>query len=194
LTFSDKQGGSMIRIAFFYLTFIFFLGLPKIVVAQTNEETTTVREFYSRLTGDWVGSYSLWLQPGAPAEKSKISAIIRPAARGNYFLMTYSWAIGDEAHEGVFLFGGRGKAATANWGDSFHSVPGTMLCKGELMDGKPKLILNGSYSAGDGPDWGWRTEFTILEQNSLLMVAYNVAPDGTEALAVKAELERVIEK
>ena len=48
--------------------------------------------------------------------------------------MTYSWKKGDEAQEGVFLFGGNGKAAPATWGDSFHMVPEPMQCKGELKD------------------------------------------------------------
>ena len=45
---------------------------------------------------------------------------------------------------------------------------------------------------GEGPAWGWRTEFTQQSPNSLLMEAYNIMPDGVEGLAVKAELKRVI--
>lgn len=191
----------------FRLACLCFLGLSCVVVAQgqvkppqekiaSHEETQmkSVKEFYSRLEGDWKGSYKLWLRPGTPAQESEIKASFRPAAKGNYFLMTYSWKTGDEAQEGVFFFGGHEKAATVTWGDSFHSVPEPMQCKGELDDRGEKLVVKGSYSAGEGPAWGWRTEFTQRGHTSLLMEAYNIMPDGVEALAVRAELRRITKK
>ncbi len=134
----------MIRLAPFYLVFLCFLGFSGVVVAQlqakppqknisSNEETQTktAKAFYAKLKGDWKGSYSLWLRPGTPAQKSDINANFQSAAKG-------------------------------------------------------------SYSMGKGPAWGWRTEFTQQDPNSLLMEAYNIMPNGVEALAVKAELKRVI--
>ena len=163
---------------------------PSIEEAQT----TTARAFYAKLTGNWKGAYSLWLRPGTPAQNSDISAHFQPIARGNYFLMTYSWKQGGKVQEGVFLFGGHEKAATATWGDSFHMFPEPMQCKGELKDGGKKLVIKGSYSVGKGPAWGWRTELTLQGPKSLLMEAYNIMPNGVEGLAVKAELERVTTK
>ncbi len=104
--------------------------------------------------------------------------------------MTYDWKTGDKTQEGVFLFGGHGKTATATWGDSFHMVPEPMQCKGELTDGGKKLAVKGGYSMGKGPAWEWRTEFTLLGPDAFLMEAYNIMPDGAEGLAVKAELKR----
>ncbi len=43
---------------------------------------------------------------------------------------------------------------------------------------------------GEGPAWGWRTEFTLQGANTFLMEAYNITPGGMEALAVKAEMKR----
>jgi len=45
---------------------------------------------------------------------------------------------------------------------------------------------------GNDEAWGWRTEFIQQSPNSLLMEAYNIMPNGVEALAVKAELKRLI--
>lgn len=153
-------------------------------------EPKTVKDFWTSLAGDWTGSYSLWLRPGTPAQNSDIRATIQPTAKGNYFLMSYSWKRGKDAHEGVFLFGGKDETATATWGDSFHSVPEPLHNSGMLQEGGKKLVVNGSYSAGDGPAWGWRTEFTRQGPDSFLMEAYNITPEGLEALAVKAELKR----
>jgi len=157
----------MNRLAPFYLALLCFLGLSGVVVAQlqikppqrnvssTEEtQTKTAKAFFAKLIGDWKGSYSLWLRPGTPAHESDINANFQSTARGNYFLMIYSWQKGDQAQEGVFLFGGDGKAVTATWGDSFHMVPEPMQNKGELQNDGKKLIVLGSYSMGDGPAWG----------------------------------------
>ena len=92
--------------------------------------------------------------------------------------------------KGVFLFGGADNAASATWGDSFHSTPNPMVCTGEIDASGSKLTLMGSYSTGEGPDWRFRTEFTLTGPNELLMEAYNIAPDDLEALAIRAEMKR----
>lgn len=193
----------MMRTVSTYVAMVYFLGLASGLAAQTQinpvqamgssekkGEANMAREFYTKLKGSWKGSYSLWLRPGTPAEESQINANFRPVARGNYFLMVYSWKLGEEPHEGVFLFGGHGKTATATWGDSFHMVPEPMQCPGRLADNGKKMTFDGSYAVGDGPAWGWRTEFTLRSPDDLLMEAYNITPDGVEALAVRAEMKR----
>jgi hypothetical protein len=169
-------------------------SLPENNPLKEETHVKTALAFYAKLSGEWNGSYSLWLRPGTPAQKSDITAQFRSIAKGNYFLMTYTWKQGGKAQEGVFLFGGHGNTATATWGDSFHMVPEPMQCKGELKDGGKKLIIKGSYAMGRGPTWGWRTEFTLWGPNALLMEAYNITPDGVEGLAVKAEMKRAPKK
>ncbi|GAB4371399.1 MAG: hypothetical protein Kow0042_14150 [Calditrichia bacterium] len=194
----------MFRFVIFTVAFLGFAGLwdtvpgqpredisPKLNPANKEAQLATVKVFYSQIQGDWSGSYRLWLRPSTPAEQSEIRANIQPVVSGHYFLMTYSWKRAGKKQEGVFFFGGSGKTATASWGDSFHMIPEPMYCKGELQDGG-KLIFHGSYSFGNGPSWGWRTEFTHSNANELLMEAYNITPDGVEALAVKAELKRIL--
>jgi hypothetical protein len=162
-----------------------------LIASATEAQAAGMVAFFSELGGNWQGSYKLWLRPGTPVRTSAIRANIQPAAGDDYYLMTYSWKTDGEHQEGVFLFGGREQSATATWGDSWHVAPEPMHCEGELQDGGEKLVLNGSYSAGTGPDWGWRTEFTRRGNNTLLMEAYNITPDGEEGLAVKAEMRRV---
>lgn len=190
----------MLKLMSILLCLVCILGSAVAGTAQTKtapkentpvETTKTTREFYKQLTGDWKGAYSLWTHPDAAAEKSEIRARFQPAAKGNYFLMTYTWKRGSVPHDGIFLLGGEGTAATATWGDSFHQSPNTMRSEGELADDGKKVVVSGKYAAGEGPDWGWRTEFTLESADSLLMEAYNITPEGTEALAVKAELKRV---
>lgn len=145
-----------------------------------------VRAFFERLLGRWQGDYRLWLYPQADVQQSAVDAEIRPAAGGKYLLFTYGWEQGGSRQEGVFLLGGQQEQATATWGDSFHSAPEPMICRGSLADDGQKLTLYGNYSAGD-ETWGWRTELT-REGNALVMQAFNITPAGQEGLAVRAEM------
>jgi hypothetical protein len=150
----------------------------------------TVEDFHEKIVGAWEGDYSLWLRPGVDAEKSKFRADVRPAAGGAFVLLSYCWSRGDKEQEGIFLLGGAGDKATMTWGDSFHMKPEPMQCEGRL-EKDCRLIFDGSYSGGpDMPEWGWRTEFALQGAGGLLMEAYNITPDGQEALAVRAEMKR----
>lgn len=158
---------------------------------STNQtEAKVVQSFYSELVGDWSGSYSLWLDPEAEPQVSTARTRIEPAANNAYYLMTYDWDFAGKPQAGVFLFGGRDKTASASWGDSFHMTPDPMQCQGTLSDDGNKLSILGSYGAGSGPDWGWRTDFTRQGSDTLVMEAYNITPDGEEGLAVRAEFHR----
>ena len=89
----------MTRIISICLAILCLLSSSTQILAQNDEEAqiNTALEFYSTLTGDWTGSYSLWLRPGSPAEESEIHANIKPVAKNSFYLMTYSWARGNPA-------------------------------------------------------------------------------------------------
>ena len=170
------------------LVCLFLLGVIFPLSAQARTETAVA--FYEQLRGQWIGSNSLWLRPGTPVHKSDIKATISAVADGHYYLMNYSWAYEGEVQEGIFLLGGNKNAATATWGDSWHMAPEPMVCGGELKEGGKRLVLFGTFAAGEGPDWGWRTEFTRQGPDRFRMEAYVITPAGEEGLAVRAELRR----
>ncbi len=197
-----EQSGEhkMYRLKKLWIVLAFVLCLSGISMAQVESEnpkdfddnnSNNAKQFYARLAGDWEGSYRLWMRPDAPALESDIKARFQDADEGNQFLMTYTWKKEGKTHDGIFVFLGEKQIVTATWGDSFHMYPQPMICNGEVTDGGKKLVIKGSYGAGDGPDWGWRTEFVLKDPNSLLMEAFNITPEEVEALAVKAEMKRV---
>ena len=50
----------------------------------------------------------------------------------------------------------------------------------------------GSYPDPDGgPDWGWRTEVTLLDLDHLNITAYNIGTEDVEAKAIETQLVRV---
>jgi hypothetical protein len=106
----------------------------------------------------------------------------------------YSWAYQDEPQTGTFVFSGSGGPLTAQWTDTWHAKD-SMACSGTEQDGV--VIVTGTYSAGDGPDWSWRTEFRLDAPDKLNMKMYNILPDSLlpdqaerELLAVNMDLTR----
>ena len=161
-----------------------------------NSTAPDSKDFFAKLSGDWKGTYTLYMRPTDPVSVSDINAQVKPVALNNYFVMNYDWQHDSRPQEGVFLFAGQQETASFSWGDSFHSVPEPMQCKGTWLDtdSGPKLIFHGSFSVGDGiPEWGWRTEFYAPDKDSFIMEAFVVKPEGAgETRSVLAEMKRVV--
>ena len=58
-------------------------------------------------------------------------------------------------------------------------------------DGVFRVALFGdSYSAGEGPDWGWRIEVRVPGPDAFLIEMFNIEPGGKESIAVRHRAER----
>lgn len=181
--------------------FLVFLGIAGVAPSTLTKEASNLNaaqaevksldSFYTSLVGEWVGSYNLWIHPDADVQESSSMATVYTAANGSYTVMNYSWTYKDKLQAGIFLLGGNGPSASATWGDSWHMRPNPMQCHGMISDNGNELDILGGYDVGEGPDWGWRTILTLVGENTLIMKAYNITPDGDEALAVNAVLTRV---
>jgi len=140
--------------------------------------------------GTWEGTNTLWLKyPDNPLE-SAAKAVVSPGR------VEYSWAYEEEEQTGTFEFSGSGGQLSARWTDTWHSKD-PLTCSGADQDGVVKVT--GTYRAGDGPDWSWRTEFRIDAPDKLSIKMYNILPDSLfpdqaerELLAVNMDLTRVL--
>ena len=142
-------------------------------------------------SGHWEGTNHLWLSPEHPARQSVITAHVSPAAGGKIATITYEWSDKGKPHEGLFLMGSgaeQGQVSVA-WVDSFHMSHQIMLCSGNHQAGSIEVL--GHYGAPPGPDWGWRTIFTLMSPSSFQWEMLNIAPDGTEDQAVVSSFHRV---
>jgi hypothetical protein len=149
---------------------------------------------WEKLLGEWAGANQLWLAPGEAAHESATMASVSSVAQGQFITIAYTWAFEDEPHDGLIIFRPDPDNGPANsvWLDSWHVKNDIMFCDGTLND-RGVLLLEGSYAAPPGPDWGWRIEIERDASDSLVIRMINISPVGQEALAVLAQYRRLTE-
>jgi hypothetical protein len=138
--------------------------------------------------GIWEGTNTLWLKYPENPQESPAKVVVSPGR------IEYSWAYQDKPQTGTFAFSGSGGQLSAQWTDTWHSKD-SMACSGTEQDGVVKVT--GTYPAGDGPDWSWRTEFRMDAPDKLNIKMYNILPDSLfpdqaerELLAVNMDVTR----
>jgi len=146
-------------------------------------------DFMKDAEGSWEGINTLWLQYPNDPQESAATAVVSPGR------VEYTWSYKGDPQTGTFEFSGGGERLDAQWTDSWHSKE-AMACGGAERDGVVKVT--GTYAAGEGPDWSWRTEFRLDAPDKLNIKMYNILPDGLmpereerELLAVDMNLKRV---
>lgn len=149
----------------------------------------------SRLAGGWVGTSRLWLEPDKLADESQVVGNIQLVLDGRFALYLYQGSIEGEPQHGMFTFGYNTTVDRyeASWVDSFHNNTAIMFCMGKPTDNG--FTVQGSYpDPTGGPDWNWRTEVELLDNDHLVITAYNISPEGEEAKATEATLTRIKNK
>src|SRR5690606_21272590 len=160
---------------------------------ETSKETGAHFQL-SRLVGEWEGTTKLWFEPGKLADESPVRGSMRLVLDGRFILHEYKGSQGGKTLEGIAFYGyhlGLNKFQSA-WIDSFHTGSAIMFSEGNK--GENNISMLGSY-AYVTPEieqyWGWRTTIEMISDDELLIIAYNVTPEGEEAQATKTVYKRV---
>ena len=147
----------------------------------------------AQLAGTWTGYTRTWFERGVLADETETSGVIRPVLDGRFMMHEYKGSINGKAFTGIALYGydlstGRFQVA---WVDSFHMGTGIMLS--QSRPGSDTLNVKGSYTAGtdEAEVWGWRTELSLEDADTLLIRAYNISPGGAESIATETVYKRV---
>ena len=109
--------------------------------------------------GRWHGTTRLHLSPGDPPDESPSTLDVEAAVGGRFVRLDQGWTYKGQPQQGTMLVGHDPKAGTASvhWADTFHMGRKVLACTGTLGD-DGIIDVRGTYSAGAGPDWGWRIQ------------------------------------
>ena len=148
--------------------------------------------FLAQLAGGWTGISRVWFEPDTLTDEAPIVGNIQIILEGRFALFLYQSSIEGEPQHGLFTFGYNTllDCYEASWVDSFHNNTAIMFCTGKAAENG--FFVLGSYpDPSGGPDWGWRTEVELLDNDHLAITAYNVHPEYGEAKATEARLARM---
>ena len=139
----------------------------------------------SKLEGRWEGPTRTWFEPDQLADESTWRGTIRPVLGGRFVVHEYAGTLGGEPLEGLAVYGidPESERATAAWADTFHMGHAIMHAEGRRTAHGFSVL--GSYDAGEGPRWGWRTELELRDRELLVITMYNIPPGGAESKAVE---------
>lgn len=147
----------------------------------------------SRMAGEWQGTTRVWFDPAEPpAMEAAQRGTIRSVLGGRFLLHEYAYGEGDQAGEGVALYGMHldENACEIAWVDSFHTGTSILFSSADAGDRGGYSAL-GSYGDGQGgPRWGWRTEIVQPGDDELVIVMYNIEPGAAEAKALETRYLR----
>ena len=147
----------------------------------------------SQIAGTWEGLARTWFEPEVIADESPIQGTIRPLLEGRFLFHEYKGSFAGKPLEGAMIIGydlNTGSFQSA-WIDSFHMGTGIMFSRQKKEEGE--FSVYGTYEVfQDGrQEWGWRTHIKLEDENTLLITAYNISPEGEELKANEIVYKRI---
>lgn len=150
----------------------------------------------ARMSGEWEGPYRLWFEPDMLAAESTQRGSLRAVLGGRFLLHEYSWDFDGRSYAGIALYGYHidERRWECAWVDSFHTGSSIMFSVSPEGPVVERFSVLGSYGDGQtppGPRWGWRTDIEQPDEDTLVILMTNIAPDGREGQAVEVRYTRV---
>lgn len=137
--------------------------------------------------GAWEGHSRLQVSQDDPAEECRTRLSVTPMLHDSFVRLDQAWQWKNQPQAGTMLIGyePKGGVATAYWADTWHNGRKVMVLTGGF-EPQRGLVLRGRFSAGSGPEWGWRIQMQTAAGRLKLDMCC-VEPSGRDSGGAWAE-------
>ena len=146
-----------------------------------------------KMEGVWEGLAKTWFEPDKIADESPVRATMKLILDGKFILHEYKGSFGGKPLEGIAIIGYHLdlKKFQCAWIDSFHNGSALMFSEGKRGVEGFKVLGSYAYVTPEMEQhWGWRTQIEIVGEDEILIRAYNISPEGEEAMATEIEYKK----
>jgi hypothetical protein len=160
---------------------------------QQKAPRLSQRELFEKLTGKWEGTCRTWFEPDKLADESKVTGEIVRVLNAQFVRHTYKGTIQGKPRHGEELIGYNSITRTfqSSWVDDFHMNYAIMFSQGGALH--RGFGVRGEYDVGEKQSkWGWRTEYNLVDDDHLIITAYNIPPNGVEYKAMETAYRRIV--
>jgi hypothetical protein len=171
------------------------MAMPDSATMQKNWEAYMtpgdVHKMMAKWNGEWNGDVTMWMQPGAPEQKSQSTATNKMIMNGLYQQSTHTGNMMGMPFNGISTtaYDIHRKEFISTWIDNMGS--GVMVLKGPWDDATKTINLKGRMTdPGTTGEVDVRETFKIIDDNTQEMEMFVMMPDGKEFKTMNIKFTR----